>query len=218
MSMPKVRLHVQAIPKTLVRVGVAGDFVKNLSLGSLSDTDIRNIQQAVAEGLIARIAVTGIDANSIPRERFWLRFDPLTDDAKVMLDLENGKSTIEAVDVGMAGGVAAAVQILRRKALRPQVSFDYSADAMANPSRLAEAKRRLGFVDLAPLQPVVADQYRPAVHSPHPAFPSYGSEGVDRYMAPLPAPPPGFGFRNVAKLTPAKDTGIQFGWDSLRRL
>lgn len=223
MSMPKVKLHVQAIPKTLVRVGCAGDFLKNVALGTMSDQEIRDIQQGVAEGLIQTIWVTGLDSFGIPRERFWLKFDPLSDDVKVMLDLSDGKSTLEAVDVGLAGGVQTAVQVLRRKNLRPDVTFDYTADALANPTRLNEAKQRLGFTARTPLQPIPSDTSSAPAWTP-PALnytpsTSYPPLPVSTPSPPRPvyAPPAGFALKNAITLTPAKDSGMHFGWDTLRR-
>lgn len=214
-----VKLAVQPIPKSLVRVGCAGDFVKNLSLGTLSDEAIRNIQQGVAEGLISRISVTGLDVNAIPRERFWLQFDPLTDDVKVVLDLEDGKSTLEAVDVGLASAVAAAVQIFKRKDLKPQVRFEYSAAALANPTRLNEAKQRLGFVsysDLQPLQNEPPPAYTPSPFTQPVTMPTTPAR-ID-YARPSPPLPPNYVFKTNLTITPAKDNGIHFGWDKLRRV
>lgn len=220
----KVKLAVQPIPKSLVRVGCAGDFLKNVALGTLSDAHIRNIQQGIAEGIIERIIVTGIDARGLPRERFWLKFDPLADDVKVMLDLEGGKSTLEAVDVGLAGGVHTAVQTLTRKSLRPDVSFEYTAAAKANPVRLQEACQRLGFTERAPLAPLhtdppvaptpyVAPPYTPPPRT-GPFVPTSFTDIVRQMERP---PPPGYAFKTAVTITPAKDDGIHFGWDTLRR-
>lgn len=221
MSMPKVKLHVQAIPKTLVRVGCAGDFLKNATLGTLPDQMIRNAQQGVAEGIIQTLWVTGVDANGIPRDRFWLKFDPLDVDVKVMLDLSDGKSTLEAVDVSLAGGVQTAVQVLTRKRLRPVVTFDYTAEALANPARLEEAKKRLGFVAAPFSQPEAPPLPPPrpqpvATASTEPWQPTYAE--IQAILAkPTHVPPAGFQFKNAVTLTPAKDTGMHFGWDSLRQ-
>lgn len=210
-----VKLTPQPIPKSLMRVGCAGDFVKNLAFGTLSDQTIRNIQQGVSEGLIARILATGIDANGIPRERFWLQFDPLNDDVTIMLDLQGGKSTLEAVDVGLAGAIAMAVQIFKRKCLRPDIRFDYSASALANPAYLDEAKHRLGFIYSAPLPPLQRDEVSTPTVPSHPFMPVTPSPTHD-FSQPLPLPP-NYHFKTNLTITPAKDNGMHFGWDKLRR-
>lgn len=177
---------------------------------------IRNIQQATAEGLLEAIVVTGINAYGTPRERYRLSFDPLTNDMKVMVDLNEGKTHLEALDSGLAMGVQSACDTLRRKNLRPEFTFMWSAEARGNPARLADAQKRLGFTDAPPLQPVVSDAPPTPTWMPPAPTPTWMPTPATRAPAVY-TMPPGYVFKPVITITPAKDKGVHFTMETLRR-
>jgi hypothetical protein len=224
MSTPKVKLSLQPVPKSLVRVSVAGEFLKNMGL--TDENEIRNIQQAVAEGLVSELMVLGVNSANIGKERFILRFDPLGRDDTISLDLSNGKSTTEALDTGFAGAVAYSVQLLKRRALSPRFYIIWSAQALADKNELAAACRRLGLTMDAGQQPAFSpDTMPPAlIDMPRvPTAPSYDSEPsfmpptVARYLASLPPAASGYTYKPVLSITPAKGTGISYRIESATR-
>lgn len=217
MSTPKVKLSLQPVPKSLVRVSVAGEFLKNMGL--TSESDIRNIQQAVAEGLVTELMVVGVNAANIGKERYIVRFDPLGRDDTIHLDLSDGKSTTEALDTGFAGAVAYSVQLLKRRALSPRFYIIWSAQALANRNDLASACQRLNLIMEAGPQPAFSpDAMPPIIDAPY-IPPSAGADPqtLSRFTDSPPPAPPGYTYKPMLTITPAKDTGITYRIESAIR-
>lgn len=223
MAVPKVKLSLQPIPKSLVRVSVAGEFFKNMGLDN--DDDIRRVQQAVAEGLVSELMVLGINAANVAKERFILRFDPLGQDDTIHLDLSDGKSTTEALDTGFASAVAYSVQLMKRRGLSPRFYIIWSAQARANPQEHTSACRRLNLtMDAGPLPPFMPGG-DPLFDDPQPAPPaasSYNppqpsSSGRTAWHASPPPPPANHFFKRLFTIRPAKDPGITYAIEAAIR-
>lgn len=218
MSIPKVKLSLQPVPKSLVRVAVAGEFLKNMGL--TDEGEIRSIQQAVAEGLVSELMVLGVNAANIGKERFMLRFDPLGRDDTIQLDLSDGKSTTEALDTGFAGAVAYSVQLLKRRALSPRFYIIWSQQALANRNDLASACRRLNLIMDAGPQPAFSpDAMPPMFDTPYPPPPSNvpAAQTLSRFTDSPPPAPPGYAYKPVLTITPAKGTGISYRIETATR-
>lgn len=220
MSVPKVKLSLQPIPKSLVRVSIAGEFLKNMGL--LSASAIRNVQQAVAEGLVSDLLVVGVNAANIGKERFILRFDPLGRDDTIHLDLSDGRSTTEALDTGLAGAMAYSVQMLKRRALTPQFYIIWSAQALADKAQLASACQRLNLVmdagEQTPFQPDNdPSMYTPPLPPTMPAADQAPAGDATQWASELPPAPPGYTYRPVVTVRPAKEPGITYRIETAMR-
>lgn len=228
------KLTVQTIPRLVVRAGVVGEFLRNVGLDTLSDTAIRNLQQAVTEGLIAKITITGVDAQGHPLDRAWVKLNDLGDDTLVTVEKSDGMSMTEACDVGLASAMSTAVKIMRRKQLTPKLSVEYATAALTNRTRLDEAARRLNLPDVppAPVIPRSTPTSTPSYPSSSPfgtalpPFPAPSFTPTPTAAPPAPPPPPlapppppaGYAMRTYLTLQPAKDPGLEFGMDALRKL
>lgn len=222
MAIPKVKLSLQPVPKSLVRVSVAGEFLKNMGL--TSESDIRNVQQAVAEGLVSELVVVGVNGANIGKERFILRFDPLGRDDTIQLDLSDGKSTTEALDTGLAGAVAYSVQLIKRRALTPKFFIIWSAQALANGNDLAAACRRLNLTmdagpqpAFSPDSPVPATTNMPYTPPAPTSLPSFRPPQLASFQSSPPPAPPGYTYKPVLTITPAKEKGISYRIESATR-
>ena len=155
-------IELQAVPvlKSIVRTAVAAEFVKNFGA---DDATVRIVQQAVSEGLISSIIIYGMAPNGYAMDDVVLTFDELTEDVKISVDSAEGKSMTEALDVGLAGGMAYAVAMFRRKGLTPKFEYRWSARAKAEPGLTASTQARFGWVEAQPVQRAVsyAPDYAP---------------------------------------------------------
>lgn len=210
MSVPKVKLSLQPIPKSLVRVSVAGEFLRNMGL--TNESDIRGVQQAVAEGLVSELVVVGFNGTRIAKERFILRFDPLGRDDTIHLDLSDGKSTTEALDTGFAGAMAYSVQLMKRRALTPSFYIIWSAEALADRNRLAAACQRLNLtMDIGPLPSFQPDSA--PLPSPPATYPT-ASQSTTNWQSAAPPASPGYAYKPVLTIKPGKDSGITYRIDT----
>jgi len=235
--MSKIRVDLKTVVKlkSTLRNEVAGDFL--LNMGMTDQIQIRNVRTAVTEGIVPAIIVTGVDRAGIPKVRYTVRFDPLTDDVKVTVTQPDGHSTIEAVDEGFAAAVSEAVVTMRNRDLRPQFNFDWSKRAQDNPAILEEACVRLGFIKTTtPLPPLndpvnIPEQDVYAPPSPNYTLSPEDERAIRREIAAMtpddwakwraeqkpPAPPPGREFVRTLEMTMAKDNGIHFIAEMTRR-
>lgn len=211
MAVPKVKLSLQPIPKSIVRVSVAGEFLKNMGL--TNEADIRNIQQAVAEGLVSELVVVGVSAANIGKERFILRFDPLGRDDIIHLELADGKSTTEALDTGFAGALAYSVHLLKRRALSPRFYIIWSPQALSNRVELGNACQRLNLTtDAGPLP-----SFQPDAYPSLPMQPPSSSPPVT-WNAEAPPPPPNHVYKPVLTIRPGKEPGISYAIETATRI
>ncbi len=222
MSSPKVKLKLQPVPLSVMRTALCGEFVRNMGLTDANA--IRNIQQAVAEGLVSEIIVLAKTQSGIPRDRYTLELAALENDVTVNVDLSNGKSYTEALDVGLAGAVHWAVQRIQRNRLVPEFFITWSAYARANPQHLNEASRRLNMTSATipevVAEPAPAPSFLPDLTNWLPPPPVHRAPDP---MAPListrqPAPPPGTAFKQVLAVVPGKDKGVRFIAEALKKL
>jgi hypothetical protein len=161
---------------------------------------IDRTQQAVKEGLIEQIVVYFVNQHGWAKDHIALRFDPLGQDDKVIIDTSGGRSAIEAFEVGMAGMVDYAVKLMSRKRLRPEVRLFWSAKANSNPALLDEACQRLNFVKSA----------GNVAYAPDPVSPEPVNQPVS-YQ-------PGYAPRKVLSLTAGKDSGVHMDISTSRRV
>jgi hypothetical protein len=99
---PKVELKLQPVLKAIVYAALAGEYLRNTGI---TDNDQLNaVQQAVAEGLIERVMVTGRRPDK-GVEIFTLTMKPPAPGETLQLGLEPGKSIAETVDVALAAGI-----------------------------------------------------------------------------------------------------------------
>lgn len=155
-------ITIEAVPvlKSIVRTAVAAEFVKNFGA---DDATVKIVQQAVSEGLISTIIIYGMAPNGYAMDDVALTFDELTEDVRISVDAAEGKSMTEALDVGLAAGMAYAVAMFQRKGLRAQFEYRWSARANTDASLAASARARFGWVDAQPVQRAVsyAPDYAP---------------------------------------------------------
>ncbi|HRD74679.1 MAG TPA: hypothetical protein PK264_01890, partial [Hyphomicrobiaceae bacterium] len=116
---PKIALKLTPVPKPLLYAGFAGEFLKNT--GMKDDGQIRAIQQCVSEGLVAKVIVTAVHVDG-RIEKYTLSLPPFGAGDTVMLALENGKSYLESLDVGLAAAVQYAAEQIIRRGLTPRFS------------------------------------------------------------------------------------------------
>ncbi len=222
MASPKVKLKLQPIPLSVMRTAICGEFLRNMGMTDAST--IRNIQQAVAEGLVAEIVIVAKTQSGIPRDRYTLAMSALQNDTTVHVDLSNGKSYTEALDVGLAGAVHWAVQRIQRNRLVPAFFLTWSAYANANPQHLNEACRRLNMTRV-PI-PEVAPEPAPDPSNlddlptwAPPAPPPSSQNSMAPLISSRQEPPPaGTLFKQVLSLIPGKDKGTRFIAETLKKL
>jgi hypothetical protein len=209
LAAPKVALKLQPVPKPVLYAGLAGEMLKNL--GMKDDDQIRNIQQAVAEGLIEKVIITGKDATS-RIETFTLTIKPFGAHETVGLELAPGKSYLETLDVGLAAAVQHASELLTRRGITPEFRVAWSARARSNPALISDGVKRLNLRALPepspplPVMPDIGPYVPPLPPSPTPRrFP----QTVHTYVGP-PVVPPNFVRTPVVTIQPAKDPGVTF--------
>lgn len=222
MSSPKVKLKLQPVPISVMRTAICGEFVRNMGLTDANV--IRNIQQAVAEGLVAEIVVVAKTPFGIPSDKYTLAMAALDNDVTVNIDLSNGKSYTEALDVGLAGAVHWAVQRIQRNRLVPAFFVTWSAYANANPHHLNEACRRLNMALVSipdiPREPVPTPSVTSdlATWAPLPTAPRPPDSMAPLISSHQEPPPQGTVFQRVLSLVPGKDKGIRFTVETLKKL
>lgn len=217
LAAPKVPIKLVPVPKTIVYAALSAEMVRNLGM---KDADqITAIQQAVAEGLVARVMVHARHPNGNV-EAVTLTMKPFGTTDTVELHLENGKSFTEAMDVGLAAALQYCADLIKRRGLTPRFVIDWSDRAKASPAIIAHAVRRLNLqVESLPLPPPVpVQQYvAPSVNEPPPAPPvKRYPQTVQTYTAP-PVLPPQHELKKVLEITPAKDSGITFTYETTRK-
>lgn len=230
---PKVLLKLIPVPKSVVRSAIAGEFVTNFGL---TDTTLmKNIQQAVAEGLVKAIAVVGYNNRDEPKHIFRLDYKKLEEDTKLKLDISHGKSYLEALDTVLAGAVAHGVAAMRRQSLRPEFFIDWSDEAKQDPERLKKATERLNLSAQSKPVPKLVEDIPVPVSLPRPSVlpalslgssstPTFGPAS-SRVASPTSSPlrsgpvvlPPSYEPRTVITVTPGKDTGITYTHQTTRR-
>lgn len=228
---PKVLLKLIPVPKSVVRSAIAGEFVTNFGL---TDTVLmKNIQQAVVEGLVKAIAVVGYNNRNEPKHIFRLDYKKLEEDTKLKLDISQGKSYLEALDTVLAGAVAHGVAAMRRQSLRPEFFIDWSDEAQKDPVRLKKATERLNLSAQAKPVPKLVEDLPDRLPSASyggglPSFgfassatPSVGGRSSTASASSLCAGPvtlpPRYEARTVVTVTPGKDTGITYTHQTTRR-
>lgn len=222
MPIAKLLAKLIPVPKSTLRSAIAGEFMTNFGL---DDRDqIKNIQQAVKEGLIREVVVIGRNSRHEPKEVFRLNFKKLEQDTQLKLDLNDGKSYLEALDTALAGAVANGVALMRRRGYTPEFRIDWSDEANRDPKRLAEATRRLKLAAAAaPIPELVPDPVVASSWSPSPSF--AGSSGSPGRSIPAPGRlsagpltlPPNITLKPVLTITPGKDNGITYTHQTARR-
>lgn len=216
LAAPKVPLKLAPVPKPVLYAGLAGEMLKNT--GMKDDQQIRAVQQAVSEGLVEKVIVAATRSDGRV-EKFTLSLKPFQATDTVTLQLENGKSYLETLDVGLAAAVQAASDIINRQGLTPRFYVDWSARAKATPGVIAEAMRRLNLKayqePVAPPAPEITAWAPPSPPTPPPPTQRY-PQTVHTYKAPPPLPP-GYVLKPVLSVTPAKDPGVTFTWETTRR-
>jgi hypothetical protein len=137
-----VRVAPVPIPRALVRAQIAGEVIKACG-GNDGEVDVA--QRGVQRGLLHRVVVYGVDAAGQARDEVALELD---DDASgdVQLDLDGGRrSATEALDGGLARMVGYHADRMRRRGLKAEVFFQFSAAVRSDPERLAAARAELGI-------------------------------------------------------------------------
>lgn len=210
LTAPKVALKLQPVPKPVLYAGIAGEMLKNL--GMKDDAQIGTIQQAVSEGLIEKVIVTGKHASG-RTDTFTLTIKPFNAGETVSLEVSPGKSYLESLDVGLAAAVQHAAELIVRRGLTPEFHVAWSARARANPAIIRDAIQRLNLrvlPDPPPPPPVEVPAFEPYVPPPSPPTPPKRyPQTVHTYVGP-PKLPPNHVRTPVLTIQPAKDPGISF--------
>ncbi len=214
---PKVALKLQPVPKPVLYAGLAGEMLKNL--GMKDDDQIRAVQQAVSEGLVEKVIVAGKHENG-RIDTFTLTMKPFSASETIGLELSPGKSYLESLDVGLAAAVQYAAETITRRGLTPEFYVGWSARARANPAIIRDAVKRLNLRVMPEIAPPPIDPPAPdpfAMSSP-PSItpPKRYPQTVHTYVGP-PALPPGYVYKPVLSITPAKDPGVTFTHETSRR-
>lgn len=212
---PKVQLKLQPVLKVIVYAALAGEFLRNT--GITDDDQLNAVQQAVAEGLVERVVVTGRRPDG-GVDNFTLTLKPPAPGEVLHLALEVGKSMLESVDVSLAASVKQAADLIKRRGLKPEYRVGWSARVRLNPALGADAIKRLNVrgEDLpkppAPpaAMPVIDPFYTPP--SPPPAPQRY-AHTINTYTGP-PAIPPTHVYKPVVVVQPSADPGISFTWET----
>jgi hypothetical protein len=132
---------------------VAGELIHACG-GNTKEVEIG--QKGVGRQPLDKVIVYGLDASGNARHKIEFSF---TGDASgdVMLDLDDGRSAIEALDGGLGRAVAHAAERMRRRNLSADVRL--TDDVYADPERLAAARAELGIESTA--APNWRSGYRP---------------------------------------------------------
>lgn len=209
----EVQLQVRPILKTIVYAAIAGEMVANM--GMKDNEQINAIQQAVAEGLIEKVIVSGRRPDG-GVEMSTLEMMPPNPGDTIDLALVTGKSMLETIDVTLAASVKYAADRIKRLGLTPEFRVAWSARVRANPALAADAIKRLNIradelpKAPAPLPPAFLAEFDPLPPPalPKPAPPRY-SQAVNTYTGRLPIPPTQV-YKPVIQIKPAADKGITF--------
>jgi hypothetical protein len=219
LAAPKVALKLTPVPKSVLYAGITGEMLKNT--GMKDDDQIRAIQQAVSEGLIAKVIVAAKHSDGRV-EKFTLTIKPFSITDSVELSMEAGKSYLECVDTSLAAAVQYASDLIKRQGLTPNFYVDWSARAKATPAIVAEAIKRLNVRE-EPIPPpstnyLPDDLYVPPVlPSSLPKLPPKRyPQTVRTYTTPPPLPP-NYTYKPVLTIKPAKDPGVEFTYDTSRK-
>ncbi|MCC0007724.1 MAG: hypothetical protein H6876_06320 [Hyphomicrobiaceae bacterium] len=218
LAAPKVSLKLTPVPKTVLYAGLAGEMLANT--GMKDNDQVRAVQQAVSEGLIEEVIVAAKHADGRV-EKFTLKMKPFTSTDTVSLQLEAGKSYLETLDVGIAAGVQYAADLIKRRGLTPTFYVKWAARARAAPAVIADAIKRLNLTveTEPPPDPLPTPEPDYTYHEPpRPPTPPPRRypQTVHTYVAP-PALPPQHVYKPVLTITPAKDTGVTFSYETTRR-
>jgi hypothetical protein len=213
---PKVELKLQPVLKTLVYAALAGEFLRNT--GMTDNDQLNAVQQAVAEGLVERVVVTGRRPDN-GVEIFTLTMKPPAPGETLHLGLEAGKSIAETVDVALAAGIKHAADLLKRQGLKPEYLVGWSARVRANPALGVDAIKRLNIRAEAlptppPPMPAAMPTYQP-LYTPPPAPPltERYAHTVNTYTGP-PYIPPTQVYKPVVTVKPIADPNISFSWET----
>jgi hypothetical protein len=150
----RVRTKLQLVPLTIpvLEAMVAGELIH--ACGG-TQTEIETGQKGVGRRLLEKIIIFGVDADGYERDKIEFSFNgDISTEAH--LDLDGGKrSTIEALDAGLARAVVHAAERLRKRGLRPDVRYVFTDEIYNDAKRLAAARADLniGPVDVPPIRP-----------------------------------------------------------------
>lgn len=218
LATPKVSLKLVPVPKSILYPGIAGEVLKNT--GMKDNEQIQAVQHAVSEGLIEKIIIAATHPDGRV-EKFTLTMKPFSAGETVMLHIENGKSYLESLDVGLAAAVQYAANLINRQGLTPRFSVAWSARAQATPGLITATIKRLNLkVDTEkPTPPPVAPTPMPDIWDPpaRPAPPQRYPQTVRTYTAPPPLPP-NYLYQPVLSVTPQKDHGLSFDYETSRKV
>lgn len=215
---PKVALKLVPIPKPVLYAGLAGEMLKNT--GMKDSAQITAVQQAVSEGLVEKVIVAATHSDGRV-EKFTLSLKPFTTADSVSLQVENGKSFFETLDVGLAAAVQFTANLIARQGLTPRFFVDWSARAKASPALIADAIKRLNLKVEAETKPDPVPAYQPLSWvPPTPAAlpePKRYPQTVHTYTAPPPLPP-NYVYKPVLTITPAADPGVSYTYETSRKV
>jgi len=218
LATPKVALKLVPVPKSVLYAGLAGELLKNA--GMKDNGQITAVQQAVSEGLVEKVIVAGMHGDGRV-EKFTLALKPFTSTDSVSLQVENGKSFFETLDVGLAAAVQFTADLIARQGLTPRFFVDWSARAKASPALIADAIKRLNLKVEAETKPAPVAAYEPLSWVPPvpaaPSAPKRYPQTVHTYTAPPPLPP-NYVYKPVLSITPPADSGVTYTYETSRRI
>jgi hypothetical protein len=139
---PVVNLKTTVIPRSLMRATVLGDVMKNFGA---NDSIIRTAQEGFANGHICGLRVKGRDHTKYVRDEAYLDFDELATDDNVQVDVSGGRSMIEAVSIKFAHSVAYSVDLMRRKGLAIDFSYQFRPHVWSDPALFQSTLARYGL-------------------------------------------------------------------------
>lgn len=209
LAAPKVALQLVPVPKPVIYAGLTGEMLKNT--GMQDNQQIQAIQQAVSEQLIEAVTVLAPHPDGHV-DTFTLTMKPFAPDETVALQLENGKSYLEALDVSLAAAVQYASNLIARQGLTPRFRVTWSAKARTTPGLIASTIQRLNLkVEPEPPRPMPAAPPMPDAWAPPPPPPRPAQRYPQTVRTYTPPPvPPGHVLKPVLTIKPAKDTGVSF--------
>ena len=140
---PKTKLIPSVMPKSLVRLHVLGDMMRNFG-ATEEQTSIA--QQGFSEGLMEAFAVEGIDANGHMLDRALLSFAVLNENVELTLDTSDGRCVTEAFSLKLAKALEYSVQAMRRKNLSVRFIYYFSPHVTSNPEKYRHVLARFGLV------------------------------------------------------------------------
>jgi hypothetical protein len=189
----KPKLRLVPLPKSFMRAAIVTEFLTNLASKDVDAAFIQKLQTAVAAARIRSITVDGLDRSNRICTRYILKFDPLTDDTMLHVDLGKGKSHIEALDAGMAAVISHALSTLKRRSLKPTVAVEWTHDTPSPPPPKPPAAppSAVNAVAAEERNSLLTNQYRQYHHQPAPAYqPAYAASYSSSPAVYQPAPAP----------------------------